>query len=119
MSRCQHERYVDLQSKHIDKFVINCESNGDYKPLQCWNSVGLCWCVRKDDGAEIFGSRTYFPNIPRCDVISESLKNICIKNINGVSIVSSVFNGRTLFNNKNVELKMKTTQHLLVTEQNY
>ena len=71
MSRCQYERYIDLQSRHVDKFVVKCESNGDYKALQCWNSVGLCWCVRKEDGTEIFGSRTYFPNKPRCESLGK------------------------------------------------
>ena len=73
MTRCQYERYIDLQSRHVDKFVVKCESNGDYKALQCWNSVGLCWCVRKEDGTEIFGSRTYFPNKPRCKALGELL----------------------------------------------
>ena len=73
MTKCQRDRHDDLLSTHVDKFVVKCDANGAYEPLQCWNSVGLCWCVRTKDGSEIFGSRTYFPNKPRCNVLGKDV----------------------------------------------
>uniref|UniRef100_A0A7M5VFX9 Papilin n=1 Tax=Clytia hemisphaerica TaxID=252671 RepID=A0A7M5VFX9_9CNID len=75
LTRCQYDRHIDLRNRHKDNFIVDCNANGQYKPLQCWNSVGLCWCVRPEDGTEIFGSRTYFPNKPRCDVIVNDCHN--------------------------------------------
>lgn len=33
-----------------------CDKQGNYLPMQCWHSVGSCWCVEKD-GTIIEGSR--------------------------------------------------------------
>lgn len=71
LSKCQHERRKDLLSRRPDKFIVECEENGDYKVEQCWNGVGLCWCVRIKEGTEIFGSRTYFPNKPKCKLLGK------------------------------------------------
>ncbi|XP_063804473.1 nidogen-2 [Pseudophryne corroboree] len=38
-------------------FVPECDSEGNYVPLQCYGSTGYCWCVNKD-GEEIEGTKT-------------------------------------------------------------
>ncbi|XP_075049415.1 nidogen-2 [Mixophyes fleayi] len=38
-------------------FVPECDSEGNYSPLQCHGSTGYCWCVNKE-GEEIEGTRT-------------------------------------------------------------
>ena len=44
-------------------YVAQCESNGDYTPLQCNAYTGVCWCVDKH-GKERVGSRT--KRTPNC-----------------------------------------------------
>jgi hypothetical protein len=29
----------------IGVYVPQCQDDGSYAPLQCWGSVGECWCV--------------------------------------------------------------------------
>ncbi|XP_073434012.1 nidogen-2 [Dendrobates tinctorius] len=38
-------------------FIPECDSEGNYTPLQCHGSTGHCWCVTKN-GEEIEGTRT-------------------------------------------------------------
>ncbi|TRY91311.1 hypothetical protein DNTS_030129 [Danionella cerebrum] len=40
-----------------------CDEEGHFLPMQCWNSTGYCWCV-KQDGTEIPGTR--IRGRPRC-----------------------------------------------------
>ncbi|XP_032223067.1 papilin isoform X2 [Nematostella vectensis] len=32
----------------IGAYIPKCEKNGYYEPVQCWGSVGSCWCVTPD-----------------------------------------------------------------------
>uniref|UniRef100_A0A915I3J8 Thyroglobulin type-1 domain-containing protein n=1 Tax=Romanomermis culicivorax TaxID=13658 RepID=A0A915I3J8_ROMCU len=41
-----------------DTFVPSCINNGLYSSTQCHESIGQCWCVNVDTGAEISGTRT-------------------------------------------------------------
>ncbi|TRY91312.1 hypothetical protein DNTS_030129 [Danionella cerebrum] len=49
-----------------------CDEEGHFLPMQCWNSTGYCWCV-KQDGTEIPGTR--IRGRPRCG------KDVCRLNI--------------------------------------
>ena len=56
---CQKERRLALgwDSKPNDGvFVPDCNSDGSYKPIQCLQSEGPCWCV-DDNGKEVPGTR--------------------------------------------------------------
>lgn len=51
---------------------------GFYKPTQCHNSVGVCWCVDKH-GVEFANTRTR--SIPNCGKFSQVVLCIFIKSI--------------------------------------
>ncbi|KAL8168682.1 UNVERIFIED_CONTAM: Nidogen-2, partial [Gekko kuhli] len=59
LTRCEHERlYATQQGSPIPggPHVPQCDSQGNYRPLQCHGSTGECWCVG-GDGREVSGSR--------------------------------------------------------------
>ena len=39
------------------EYVPQCTSNGEYEKMQCHSSTGHCWCVDKQTGREIGGTR--------------------------------------------------------------
>ena len=45
-----------LSLQPIGQFVPSCDENGKYESVQCWASIGYCWCV-DDNGAEVEGTR--------------------------------------------------------------
>ncbi|KAL5284119.1 SPOCK3 family protein [Megaselia abdita] len=47
-------------------YAPDCDSQGFYKPTQCHNSVGVCWCVDKH-GVEFANTRTR--GKPNCGII--------------------------------------------------
>lgn len=44
LTKCQKEvsRIPDI---HPGMFRPKCDENGNYMPLQCYGSIGYCWCV--------------------------------------------------------------------------
>ncbi|CAB4002251.1 cell death abnormality 1-like isoform X1, partial [Paramuricea clavata] len=48
----------------IGQFVPECEVGGNYKEVQCWGSVGYCWCVDGTTGVKIDGTMTR--GTPKC-----------------------------------------------------
>nr|XP_047142001.1 serine-rich adhesin for platelets isoform X2 [Hydra vulgaris] len=74
LSQCFKERQRIIENKNLNKFVVDCDQNGAYKPLQCWPFVGLCWCV-SENGEEMFGTRSYFPNKPKCEILIEDCRS--------------------------------------------
>lgn len=44
-------------------YVPDCDSQGYYKPTQCHNAIGMCWCVDKH-GVEFANTRTH--SKPNC-----------------------------------------------------
>ncbi|XP_040296578.1 HLA class II histocompatibility antigen gamma chain isoform X3 [Bufo bufo] len=51
-------------------YVPQCDSNGDFTPMQCWHSTGYCWCVYRN-GTEVEGTRARVKI--DCSVINESM----------------------------------------------
>ncbi|XP_071972207.1 nidogen-2 isoform X1 [Engystomops pustulosus] len=47
---------VHPRGPRVGLFVPECDSEGNYLPVQCHGSTGHCWCVNKD-GEEIEGTR--------------------------------------------------------------
>lgn len=41
----------------IGQYVPQCEVDGDYSAVQCHASTGHCWCVVRESGEEINGTR--------------------------------------------------------------
>lgn len=39
-------------------YVPDCDSQGYYRPTQCHNAIGMCWCVDKH-GVEFANTRTH------------------------------------------------------------
>ncbi|XP_046842033.1 uncharacterized protein LOC124436153 [Xenia sp. Carnegie-2017] len=66
-SACLVERQMAIDTE--DSFIPECEGDGNYSPVQCFERSGLskqCWCVNAK-GEEIGGSRTTDGNIPVCE----------------------------------------------------
>ncbi|XP_035854461.1 nidogen-2 isoform X4 [Sander lucioperca] len=69
-SHCEHHRDgVQTTSPEgypiVGVYVPQCDTNGQYTPLQCHSSTGHCWCV-DSRGQERAGTRTS-PGAPRTD----------------------------------------------------
>ncbi|XP_011488379.2 SPARC-related modular calcium-binding protein 1 isoform X1 [Oryzias latipes] len=67
---CDQERQSALSdARHIseqDAFIPDCGSGGLYRPVQCHQSTGYCWCVLEETGRPIAGSATRY-RMPDCD----------------------------------------------------
>ncbi|GFY60245.1 uncharacterized protein TNIN_500031 [Trichonephila inaurata madagascariensis] len=43
-TRCEQHRTLGKNSKGREKLVPNCDENGDYMPMQCYQGSKLCSC---------------------------------------------------------------------------
>uniref|UniRef100_A0A8C8VIE8 SPARC related modular calcium binding 2 n=1 Tax=Pelusios castaneus TaxID=367368 RepID=A0A8C8VIE8_9SAUR len=59
---CEQERLEALeevrQHQQEGTFIPECEDDGTYKPVQCHQTTGYCWCTRADSGRPIPGTST-------------------------------------------------------------
>ena len=46
-SKCEKQR-ANAKGDKSDRFVPQCEKNGNYRQIQCDKSVGSCWCVDEE-----------------------------------------------------------------------
>ncbi|KAK1793204.1 hypothetical protein P4O66_011607, partial [Electrophorus voltai] len=57
---CDQERHIALEEARVNSqdatFIPDCGSMGLYKPVQCHQSTGYCWCVVVDTGRPIPGT---------------------------------------------------------------
>lgn len=60
-----------LKGDSIATYAPDCDDTGFYKPTQCHNSVGICWCVDKH-GVEFANTRTR-DNKPNCGELKKKL----------------------------------------------
>ncbi|KAM4724151.1 SPARC-related modular calcium-binding protein 1 isoform 4-T4 [Anableps anableps] len=67
---CDQERQNALndaqQSSRESIIIPDCGSGGLYKPVQCHQYTGYCWCVLVDTGRPIPGTSTLYKT-PECD----------------------------------------------------
>ncbi|XP_015258263.1 PREDICTED: SPARC-related modular calcium-binding protein 1 isoform X3 [Cyprinodon variegatus] len=67
---CDQERQNALteaqQSSRESIIIPDCGSGGLYKPVQCHQYTGYCWCVMVDTGRPIPGTSTLYKT-PECD----------------------------------------------------
>uniref|UniRef100_A0A8C4YVX9 SPARC related modular calcium binding 1 n=1 Tax=Gadus morhua TaxID=8049 RepID=A0A8C4YVX9_GADMO len=67
---CDQERQSALEEARQNPreaiFIPDCGSAGLYKPVQCHQSTGYCWCVLVDTGRPIPGTSTRY-QAPECD----------------------------------------------------
>ncbi|XP_072555176.1 SPARC-related modular calcium-binding protein 1 isoform X3 [Paramormyrops kingsleyae] len=67
---CDQERQSALDEDHQNSrqaiFIPDCGPGGLYKPVQCHQSTGYCWCVMVDTGRPIPGTSTRY-QMPDCD----------------------------------------------------
>uniref|UniRef100_A0A3Q2SVY7 SPARC related modular calcium binding 1 n=1 Tax=Fundulus heteroclitus TaxID=8078 RepID=A0A3Q2SVY7_FUNHE len=67
---CDQERQNALneaqQSSRESIIIPDCGSGGLYKPVQCHQYTGYCWCVLVDTGRPIPGTSTLY-KMPECD----------------------------------------------------
>lgn len=47
-------------------FIPRCDENGDYRPKQCYGSIGVCWCVYKN-GTKVSGTDHRVSQNLNCD----------------------------------------------------
>ncbi|KAK4821931.1 hypothetical protein QYF61_004935 [Mycteria americana] len=52
-------------SPRSDQYVPQCDTRGDFTPLQCHGDSGYCWCV-DESGREIQGTRSEPGSTPPC-----------------------------------------------------
>ncbi|EDO26317.1 predicted protein, partial [Nematostella vectensis] len=69
MTDCQTKRAAALQGSQgglqpVGRFLPSCDVKGAYEKVQCWGSIGFCWCV-DSSGNEIKGTRVR--GTPSCD----------------------------------------------------
>ncbi|XP_075056895.1 equistatin-like [Mixophyes fleayi] len=57
LTPCLKERELAKKKPLIGAYVPQCDKDGNYRPLQCHGSTGMCWCINTD-GKEIAGTRT-------------------------------------------------------------
>ncbi|XP_033844767.1 SPARC-related modular calcium-binding protein 1 isoform X2 [Periophthalmus magnuspinnatus] len=67
---CDQERQSALDESRLHPreaiFIPDCGPGGLYKPVQCHQSTGYCWCVLVDTGRPIPGTSTRY-RTPECD----------------------------------------------------
>ncbi|XP_062863154.1 SPARC-related modular calcium-binding protein 1 isoform X3 [Trichomycterus rosablanca] len=67
---CDQERESALDEARLNLregiFIPDCGQLGLYKPVQCHQSTGYCWCVLVDTGRPIPGTSTRYKK-PECD----------------------------------------------------
>ncbi|XP_059814006.1 nidogen-2 isoform X2 [Hypanus sabinus] len=77
----QRERLETERSLHgplLGVHILQCDDEGNFRPMQCHSSTGHCWCV-DENGLEITGTRTAPGSAqPRCGLPdSERPKSAC------------------------------------------
>ncbi|XP_068608114.1 SPARC-related modular calcium-binding protein 1 [Brachionichthys hirsutus] len=72
---CDQERQSALEEARQNPreaiFIPDCGPGGLYKPVQCHQSTGYCWCVLVDTGRPIPGTSTRYQT-PECDGAARS-----------------------------------------------
>uniref|UniRef100_A0AAQ6AFF5 Nidogen 1b n=1 Tax=Amphiprion ocellaris TaxID=80972 RepID=A0AAQ6AFF5_AMPOC len=59
----------------VGQYVPQCDEHGAYKPTQCHQSIGQCWCVDAN-GQEIPNTRTGPGSTPLCEAGLEPLEDL-------------------------------------------
>ncbi|XP_055373810.1 proteoglycan Cow [Condylostylus longicornis] len=62
-----------ISGDYIGEYAPDCDAQGFYKPTQCHNSVGVCWCVDKH-GVEFANTRTR--GKPNCEHLISNAASI-------------------------------------------
>ena len=44
---CTEQAQKAASSNLVGAFVPRCQPDGNFAPLQCYGSTGVCWCVNK------------------------------------------------------------------------
>ncbi|XP_061665383.1 testican-2-like [Syngnathoides biaculeatus] len=57
----------NLPQNTPDTHVPSCDEDGNFRKLQCRPGGGECWCVDRQGGGEVAGTRTH--GDPRCDEV--------------------------------------------------
>uniref|UniRef100_A0A8B9JGL4 Thyroglobulin type-1 domain-containing protein n=1 Tax=Astyanax mexicanus TaxID=7994 RepID=A0A8B9JGL4_ASTMX len=48
------------------QYLPQCDSAGEFNPVQCYGDSSYCWCVDRD-GREVAGTRSNDPVKPACE----------------------------------------------------
>ncbi|XP_076833883.1 SPARC-related modular calcium-binding protein 1 isoform X3 [Brachyhypopomus gauderio] len=72
---CDQERQAAMEEAQVNPrdatFIPDCGLQGLYKPVQCHQSTGYCWCVIVDTGRPIPGTSARYEK-PECDSMARS-----------------------------------------------
>lgn len=64
---CLSDRQAVLNEQRSENmYVPDCTPDGRYQKIQCYKSVGYCWCVHEDTGKNIPGTSVKNAT-PKCD----------------------------------------------------
>lgn len=84
---CLQQRTQALKNAASAAFVPECADDGNkWKPIQCHNGTGYCWCVGVYDGRPVPGSSVRHRN-PNCDRKCK-LAQLCAWNFLRLSLTS-------------------------------
>lgn len=68
VNSCDHERQSALEEARQNPregiVIPECAPGGLYKPVQCHQSTGYCWCVLVDTGRPLPGTSTRYESPP-------------------------------------------------------
>lgn len=71
---CLSDRQAVLNEHRASElYVPECTPDGRYKKIQCYESVGYCWCVHEDTGKNIPGTSVQHAT-PKCDQVPASTR---------------------------------------------
>lgn len=66
---CWAERQKQLESSkegNHSAYIPECAADGRFKPVQCYQASGYCWCVDEVTGRPVLGTSVH-NDVPRCD----------------------------------------------------
>jgi len=74
LKNCKKREYEDKRvcDGRLGCFKTQCEKDGSFKPVQCFE--GVCWCVC-DGGYEIKGTKVTSPALPNCGCVRKQIRD--------------------------------------------
>jgi len=64
---CEAEQLANDNCTGLGCYIPQCTLDCNWEPMQCWSSIGYCWCV-DENGIEIDGTSTpSWQGFPECE----------------------------------------------------
>ena len=84
---CEAVEYANNYCEGTGCYIPQCNTNCEWEPMQCWGSIGYCWCV-DENGIEIEGTNMpSWEGFPDCEEQQELGDFNFDGNINVVDVI--------------------------------